>query len=432
MGGQDAVYLDSVPTVGPGARQVRLLRLGGAVDSSSCRLLADGLGPHLDGTAHLVVDVSALSLLTSAGAGMLVECARQLAAHRRSMVLAGASEAVEWNLRTARVTEHLGLYPTVDDAVESFPVTASDDADGKETEATGTRAGFGVVQEMVALRRARRDLRAQVRTRPLISQAMGMLAERYRLPNGDAAFTLLRLCSQEHNLKLRAVAAAVIAAPRPRSANGKWFPGRVRQPMPVTQILRRRDVDPTNRTSVLEAVLDEGVRASGARLAGVQLVDPALDVLVLERHRGFTEEFVDFFAHVGSRETACVACWRLGRRVTVLDVASDPHFDGGRARAALLEEGICAVDCTPVVNAAGRCVGVLSAHFPQPGQHPTDDGMRKLDALAEQTAAWLAWYQRVVVLEALEHLHAMACAQAPPSDPARSVPAGALIPGCHV
>lgn len=435
MGGRYALYLDQLQVDGPQTREVTLLRLSGAVDSSSCSLLAEALGPHLDGAAHLLIDVSGVCLLTSAGTRVLVDCARQLAAHHRCLVLAGATEAVEWSMRTARATEHLGLYPTVGDAVESFPAAADDEADDAADDDTpddaarADRVVFGEAQEMAKLRRMRRDLRAQVRTRPLISQAMGVLAERYRLQDGDAAFTLLRACSQEHNLKLRAVAAAVLAAPRPHSADGMWFPGRVRQPMPVTSLLRRHDVDPTNRSSVLEAVLDEVVRSSGARCACVQLVDPALDVLVLEKHRGFTEEFVDFFAHVGSRETACVVCRRLGRRVSVPDVASDPHFDGGRSRAALLSEGIRAVDCTPVVNEAGRSVGVLSAHYPRAGGSPTPEGMRLLDVLAQETAAWLAWYQRTVVLEALEHLHAMACDVSPQLARARTVPSGRTIPG---
>ena len=308
-------------------------------------------------------------------------------------------------------------FPTVEDALASIP----EDRPSGRSEAT--RTALGVTQEMAELRRAGRDLRAQVRTRPLIGQAMGMVAERYRLPDGEAAFELLRACSQEHNLKLRAVAAAVVAAPRPRSPEGRWFPGRARRPMPVTRLLRRPGVEPKNRSSVLEAVLDEAVRCSGARRAGVQLVDPALDVLVLEKHRGFTEDFVDFVAHVEGRETACVACCRRAVRVTVLDVARDARFDGARSRGALLREGTRALDCTPVVDAAGRGVGVLSTHFAEAGRGPTASEALALDLLAAETADWLTWYQRTVVMEALEQLHAMAAARLPPPGrTARSLP----------
>lgn len=419
MRARHALSLELVPRGdGPDVREVTILRLSGSLDSSACSLLSEALAPHLDGRAHLLLDVSEVTALAAAGTGLLVECAQQLAAHQRVLGLVGAAGHVEDSLRAAgRSTGQPVLYPSVGAALASIPDPRHADR------LDATRTTLGVAQEMAELRRSRRDLRAQVRTRPLIGQAMGILAERYRLPDGEAAFELLRACSQEHNLKLRAVAAAVIAAPRPQSPTGMWFPGRARRPLPVARLLRRPGVEPTNRSSVLEAVLDEAVRCSGTRRAGVQLVDPALDVLVLEKHRGFTDDFADFFAHVAGRGTACAACRRRAQRVTVTDVAADAHFDGGRFRRALLEEGIRALDCTPVVNAAGHGVGVISAHFTRPGHRPTEDQARALDLLAQETADWLAWYQRTVVLEALEQLHAMAAAQSPPA--ARRAPAAA-------
>ena len=410
MRARHALSLEQVPhRDAPGIPEVTILRLGGSVDSTACPLLSHALAPHLDGRTHLLLDLSEVTVLTAAGATVLVECAQQLAVHERVLVLAGADECVEASLRVARGTERLDRYRTVDEAVAAFPVTPP----AGRYEAT--RATLGVTHEMAELRRSRRDLRAQVRTRPLIGQAMGILTERYRLPDGEAAFELLRTCSQEHNLKLRVVATAVVAAPRPQSPEGMWFPGRARRPMPAVRLLRCPGVEPTNRSSVLEAVLNEAVRCSGARRAGVQIVDPALDVLVLEKHRGFTEDFADFFAHVAGGDTACAACCRRAERVTVLDVAGDVHFDGGRSRRALLGEGIHAVDCTPVVDAVGRGVGVISTHFAEAGHRLTADEVRALDLLASETADWLAWYQRTVVLEALEQLHAMASDRSSPS-----------------
>lgn len=417
MSARHALYVEQVPVDGPDVSEVTFLQVSGTVDSSTCALVSDVLTPHLDAKAHLVLDVSGVVLLAAAGVRVLVEFARQLADDDRLLALVGAGRTVERSLRAARATEQLGLYGTLDEAVASLPCPTG----SRWPEAT--RGTFGVTHEMAELRRTRRDLRAQVRTRPLIGQAMGMLMERYWLPDGDAAFALLRACSQQHNLKLRAVAAAVVAAPRPRTPAGMWFPGRARQAMPAARFLRPAEVEPTNRSSVLDAVLDEVLRCSGARRAGIQLVDPALDVLVLERQRGFTEEFTDFFAHVGNRRSACAVARRRGERVTVTDVAGDVHFDGGRSRDALLEEGVRALDCTPVMNAAGQCVGVISTHASQPGHRPTAEVERQLDSIARETADWLAWYQRTVVLEALEQLHAMAAAQSPPA--ARRAPAGA-------
>ncbi|WP_436843684.1 ANTAR domain-containing protein [Streptomyces hundungensis] len=62
-------------------------------------------------------------------------------------------------------------------------------------------------EELARLREEAHHLRAQVRTRPLISQAQGILTERYRLPDAESAFALLRLASQHRNVKLRVLAA---------------------------------------------------------------------------------------------------------------------------------------------------------------------------------------------------------------------------------
>ncbi|WP_239110737.1 ANTAR domain-containing protein, partial [Streptomyces microflavus] len=42
------------------------------------------------------------------------------------------------------------------------------------------------------------DLRANLRTRPLIAQAQGILQERYGLRDAETAFDLLRDSSQQH------------------------------------------------------------------------------------------------------------------------------------------------------------------------------------------------------------------------------------------
>jgi anti-anti-sigma factor len=392
-----ALYVEPVLVDGSSVREVTLLRLSGTVDSSTSHVLGEVLTPHLKMAKHLVLDVSGVCLLASAGARVLVEWARRFAVQDRRLALVGPAPAVE---RSLRATSGIAVFRSFDAAVASLPrPSASGDA--------APRTGG----EVDALLRARRDLRAQIRTRPLIGQAMGMLVERYLLPDGDAAFALLRACSQRHNLKLRFLAAAVVAAPRPRSPGGMWFPGRVRHAVPATAFLHRRDVEPTNRSSVLDAVLGEAMRCTGVRRAHLQLVDPALDVLVLEKHSGLGEEFTDYFAHVGTHGTACAAARHSGERVTVLDVASDPIFAGRRSREVSLAAGSRSVQSTPVLNAAGRCVGVVSTHASQPGRRLSQGAERRVDVLVRETAEWLAWYQRTVVLDALEALHAMAGAQ---------------------
>ncbi|WP_037870928.1 ANTAR domain-containing protein, partial [Streptomyces sp. SPB074] len=92
-------------------------------------------------------------------------------------------------------------------------------------EAEAAPAGPGTAAEL-------RDLRANLRTRPLIAQTQGVLQERYGLPDADTAFDLLRAGSQRHNVKLRTLASVFLSAPRPAEHSPQWFPGRTRAPAP--------------------------------------------------------------------------------------------------------------------------------------------------------------------------------------------------------
>jgi hypothetical protein len=253
-----------------------------------------------------------------------------------------------------------------------------------------------------------RDLRALARNRPLIGQAQGVLMERYRLPDARSAFLLLKAASQRHNVRLRVVATAVLAAPRPARPGGPWFPGRVRTPPPRTAFLRAAGADPDNRSAGLEAVLARALETTGAGRGDLQLVDPALDVLELEKQRGFSDGFLDFFAHVGDEGTACAAARRTRRRITVTDVERDPIFEGRPSRLVMLDEGSRTVQSTPVLTRAGRCVGMVSTHGSRTGTGPTAGEREALDELARDAADWLEWYRRTVLLDALEHLHLLA------------------------
>jgi hypothetical protein len=58
------------------------------------------------------------------------------------------------------------------------------------------------VAELDRLRTEVRDLRARLRAHPLISEAQGILRERYALPDTETAFALLQRASQQYNVNL--------------------------------------------------------------------------------------------------------------------------------------------------------------------------------------------------------------------------------------
>ncbi|MFD9041784.1 ANTAR domain-containing protein [Streptomyces bottropensis] len=262
-----------------------------------------------------------------------------------------------------------------------------------------------VREELARLRAEVRQLRTRMDGRPLIAEAQGMLRERYALPDAESAFALLQRASQQYNVKLRILAEAALGAPRPEDRRTLWFPGRIRRAEPALGFGAARDRR-GNRGGVLAAVLSQTLAVVGTDMGNVQIADRAEGGLRIERHTGLTADFVDFFAHVGDDGTACAKAARDVSQVTVHDVATDPLFTED-AREAILRAGSRACHSVPLTTSSGLVVGMVSAHLDRPLRGLTRAQTKELSVVGAEAGEWLAWYDRTVVLDALEHLHAL-------------------------
>ncbi|MFF3977966.1 ANTAR domain-containing protein [Streptomyces sp. NPDC001828] len=261
-------------------------------------------------------------------------------------------------------------------------------------------------EEIARLREEAHHLRAQARTRPLISHAQGILQERYRLPDAEAAFALLRIASQHHNVKLRVLAEAVVRSPRPEGRGSPWFPGPLPQTPPSLESIGLAVTDDVDRGTVLRDVLSQTLAIVGADMGNVQIADPAADELRIVRHTGLDARFVEHFAVVGAGTTSCARAAAGTELTTVHDVATDPLFSDPDRRAILLA-GSRACHSIPLVDEDGTCVGVVSAHLARPTAdlHPAQ--ARALHAVGHEVGRWLGRQERGVVRAALEHLHVL-------------------------
>ncbi|MBX7466196.1 ANTAR domain-containing protein [Streptomyces sp. MAG02] len=259
-------------------------------------------------------------------------------------------------------------------------------------------------EELARLREEAHHLRAQVRSRPLISHAQGILEERYRLPDAEAAFALLRIASQHHNVKLRVLAEAVTRSPRPEGRGALWFPGPSPQTPPPLESIGIAATDEVDRATLLRDVLSQTLAVLGAGMGNVQIMDPAAEALRIVQHTGLHAPFVQHFAVVGAGTTSCARAAEAAELTTVRDVATDPVF-GERDRRVILLAGSRACHSVPLLDEDGSCVGVVSAHL----AHPTADlhpaQVEALGAVGREVGRWLGWQERGVLREALEHLH---------------------------
>ncbi|MFJ2725259.1 ANTAR domain-containing protein [Streptomyces collinus] len=378
-----------------------LLRMSGSLDPLGAEAWSGELAGHLE-RADLaglrpVLDMGHVQLGGAAVLRTLRETTRARTG-RPDLIVVRARPGVREAVHLARL-DGVRLFATLDEALGALACTESP---AEELPVWRSQIEDPLRPTYEDLHREVRALRARVRTAPVIGMAQGMLMARYGLPDSGTAFRELRAVSQRCNVPLRVLVSAVVAARPPDGA--EWFPGRRALPVPALRVLGRGDRDPRCRRPMIDAVLHEALAAGRAPGGWVRLADPAVNALVPESHHGCDDALLDHLLRGRASDTADGTARSTGRRVGVPDVAGDPRL-GDDGRRALLAAGVRALVTLPVVSAAGSCAGVITLHWPDAGHRPTAAQTRALDALAAETAAWLGWYHRSVVMAALEDLH---------------------------
>ncbi|MGP3987829.1 ANTAR domain-containing protein [Streptomyces sp. 3N207] len=405
-------------TSAPGFARVEVVRLPGGESLWVVRAeggLLDAGHPALDaaaqpgaGCAAVVIDLALVPRVSAGGVRALVGCARAVEEHGCSLLLATTDASAGSTLTTdgaLTVVRSVAEAATVCGGPGPGPATGIPVPRRPEQPCRPDRAGPAAPpDELLRLREEVRHLRAKVRTHPLISRAQGVLEERYRLPDEGTAFALLEASSQRFNVRLRTLAAAVVTVPAPRSLGREWFPGRKRHSAPPLAFAPGLRAASANAAEVLSAVLRRSMEVAETGMGNVQLVDPITGDLRIEKHHGLDDDFLEFFDRVGKEGTSCAQASQQVTRVTVTDVATDTMFDEP-ARAAILAAGSRGCHSTPLVVPSGQVEGVVSTHHERPVGALSAAQARALDEVGAQAGRWLEWYQRTVVLDALEDLH---------------------------
>jgi hypothetical protein len=133
--------------------------------------------------------------------------------------------------------------------------------------------------------------------------------------------------------------------------------------------------------------LDNVLTLAGAEQGNVQLADPASGALKIVAQHGFDAAFLNHFAVVADGSSACGRSASLGAQLIIADVINDPGFEPHRDIAAA--SGFRAVQSTPLLDRAGRVLGVVSTHYPRPHTPPARD-MRIVKRYADLVGQVLA------------------------------------------
>jgi len=281
-------------------------------------------------------------------------------------------------------------------------------------------------------------LKARLASMPVIEQAKGIVMARAGC-GPEEAFDLLRRASQRANVKVHVMAARLVGqvadtgrgddpgdqvSPSPRAGHdgqhtelleraearfrdsaarlrasgmlgqarrAEQFADRIRLDLDHPQAARwpYRTIRDPGAVPVPGTLLDEilgfGLELLHADRGNVQLVDPATGALRIAAQHGFGAEFLDYFAVVADDGSACGRAARRAAQVVIADVSTDPGFAPHRDIAAA--SGFRAVQSTPLTDASGHLVGMISTHYPRPVRLPG----RELQIMARFGALAGAW-----------------------------------------
>lgn len=149
------------------------------------------------------------------------------------------------------------------------------------------------------------------------------------------------------------------------------------------QQLSTRMVQADDVQTLFRDLLEAAIEITHADMGNIQLLEDGKLQIVAQR--GFDERFLEFFKEVKPGEAACGLALQLGERTIVDDVTASATFSDPATRDMLLQAGVRAVQCTPLISRFGQVLGMLSTHHREPGP-VSDRELGMLDVLAREAA----------------------------------------------
>jgi hypothetical protein len=138
---------------------------------------------------------------------------------------------------------------------------------------------------------------------------------------------------------------------------------------------------------LLDVALDGAITFLAADLGNIQLIDPRTKALRIVSQRGFSGDFLAYFAVVDTEHAACGRAVAGRAQAVIADVDVDAAFAVHRGIAAA--SGFRAVQSTPLIDTEGALRGVLSTHHHHPYRPPAHE-LRLTETYAQLVADAIA------------------------------------------
>jgi PAS domain S-box-containing protein len=141
-----------------------------------------------------------------------------------------------------------------------------------------------------------------------------------------------------------------------------------------------------NIKGCLNDILDAAISLTNAAKGNIQL--HSSNALRIVAHQGFEQPFLDFFAVVSNQSSVCATMKEVHQRMIIEDLLKNNTFIDSGSLQALLDAGVRAVQCTPLISSSGDFLGVISTHYVAP--HRADEReLHLMDLLAREAADYL-------------------------------------------
>jgi signal transduction histidine kinase/ActR/RegA family two-component response regulator len=218
---------------------------------------------------------------------------------------------------------------------------------------------------------------------PLVSRngkLVGMITTHWRMPHepSERSIRLLDIVArQAADLIERCRAMEEIQALNERLADDVKALERLQQ-------IRTRILGSDDLKARLTEILAAAAHITGTGRGNIQLYDPGANRLRLAVSQGFGDRFVQRFEDCAYAAVCKAAGGDLAPAMWV-EIAAEPALQGTEELQVLLEEGIKAIQSTPLISLDGRLLGRLNNYFGVPCR-PRDRVLRHLDLLTRMAA----------------------------------------------